>query len=73
MLPEQARRVRLDRRSYFLLLRAYGRGGDLLGAQQVLQRMARDGASLAAFKSRACIVCSPSFGPVQDAGRPFGG
>ena len=36
--------MRLDRRSYFLLLRAYGRCGDLQGAHQALQRMARDGA-----------------------------
>lgn len=39
----KARGVPLDRRSYFLLLRAYGRDGNLSGAMNVLQRMAGDG------------------------------
>ena len=40
----EARRVTPDGRTYFLLLRAHGRAGDLSGAQQVMARMARAGA-----------------------------
>ena len=39
------RGVPLDRRSYFLLLRAYGGDGDLSGAMSVMQRMLQDGAN----------------------------
>lgn len=50
------RGVRLDRRTYFLLLRGYGATGELSGAMDVMRRMAHDGAWLTALTTLVCCV-----------------
>lgn len=56
------RGVHLDRRSYFLLLRAYGGDGDLSGAMNVMQRMLNDGATPRRYDAsllQPASVCAP--------------
>ena len=50
------RGVHLDRRSYFLLLRAYGGDGDLSGAMNVMQRMLNDGATPRLYDASLCSL-----------------
>lgn len=50
------RGVHLDRRSYFLLLRAYGGDGDLSGAMNVMQRMLNDGATSRVYDASLCSL-----------------
>ena len=52
----QLRGVRLDRRTYFLLLRGYGATGELSCAMDVMRRMAHDGAWLTGLATAACYV-----------------
>ncbi|BDA45785.1 probable pentatricopeptide repeat-containing protein At1g63330 at C-terminar half [Coccomyxa sp. Obi] len=65
------RGVRLDRRTYFLLLRGYSATGDLSGASDVMRRMAHDGIAPDRFTFNALLEAHAAVGNLEGASQIY--
>ncbi|CAL8470633.1 g10175 [Coccomyxa elongata] len=65
------RGVRLDRRTYFLLLRGYGATGELAGAMDVMRRMAHDGIAPDRFTFNALLEAHAAVGNLEGASQIY--